>query len=150
MIHLDFETRSAIDIKSHGAHVYARHPSTMVICASWAIDELEPRLWFDPSLDVASPDDIAELLEAVKSGREIAAFNAEFERSIWNHAFVRQLRGHGIEAKPLEYEQMHCVAIQAYAMIPSTTTISTGSESSASTVGKTSGPSRRSISASRL
>jgi DNA polymerase len=115
MIHLDFETRSAIDLKSHGAHVYVRHPSTMVICASWAIDELEPRLWFDPSFDIEG-DDLDELLELARDGREIAAFNAEFERSIWNHAFVRQLRGHGLEVEPLEYEQMHCVAIQAYAM----------------------------------
>jgi DNA polymerase len=115
MIHLDFETRSAIDLKSHGAHVYARHASTMVICASWAIDERYPKLWFDPSFGIEG-DDLDELLELARDGREIAAFNAEFERSIWNHAFVRQLRGHGLEVRPLEYEQMHCVAIQAYAM----------------------------------
>lgn len=113
MIHLDFETRSEVDIKRHGAHVYARHPSTRVLCASWAVGEGEPRLWFAPDLGIEG-DDIDELLELAWRGEMVAAFNAEFERLIWNHVLLRQLRNTKIRA--LRIEQTYCVAIAAYAM----------------------------------
>jgi hypothetical protein len=38
-LHVDFETCSAVNLKEVGAYVYARHPSTQVICASYALDD---------------------------------------------------------------------------------------------------------------
>lgn len=113
MLHLDFETRSAISIKAHGAHVYARHPSTEVICASWALGDKGTRLWFDPKYGIEG-DDPKMLIEHARMGGMIAAYNAEFERLIWNHVLVRQLRH--LMPRQLKYEQTYCVAINAYAM----------------------------------
>lgn len=38
-IHLDFETRSELDIKRVGAWAYAAHPSTDITCMCWAVDD---------------------------------------------------------------------------------------------------------------
>ena len=49
-LHLDFETRSAVDLKKVGAWSYAMHPSTEIICMSYCPDgETTPRLltWAD-------------------------------------------------------------------------------------------------------
>lgn len=37
---LDFETRSEVDLRKCGAAVYARHPSTQVLCAAWKLGPL--------------------------------------------------------------------------------------------------------------
>jgi DNA polymerase len=39
---LDLETYSECDLKAHGTHRYAEHPSTEVTVAQWAIDDGEP------------------------------------------------------------------------------------------------------------
>jgi DNA polymerase len=116
MIHLDFETRSEADLKTCGVHVYARHPSTRVICASWAVDDGEPRLWFDPRFGLEGGD-IDDLFALAWQGETIAAFNAEFERLIWNHVLLRQLVSYQAgRIRALRIEQTYCVAIAAYAM----------------------------------
>jgi hypothetical protein len=38
---LDFETRSACDLKAAGVYNYAQDPSTDVLCMSWAFDDEE-------------------------------------------------------------------------------------------------------------
>lgn len=46
MLFLDFETRSKIDLKQVGSFAYATHPSTEVLCASYAIGEKgDVHLW---------------------------------------------------------------------------------------------------------
>ena len=39
MITLDFETRSACEIKKAGAFGYSEHPTTEVMCLSYALGE---------------------------------------------------------------------------------------------------------------
>ncbi len=45
IIHLDFETRSELDIWKVGAWNYSVHPSTEILCMAFAIDNREVHLW---------------------------------------------------------------------------------------------------------
>lgn len=76
---LDFETRSAVDLRKTGSYVYAEDPSTDVWCAAYAVDDGPVQLW-TPGQPCP-----AEVLDAVMAGEEISAFNAAFERTIWRH-----------------------------------------------------------------
>ena len=42
---LDFETRSRCDLPAAGAYNYAKHPSTEVLCMSYAFDDGEVETW---------------------------------------------------------------------------------------------------------
>jgi len=94
MIWLDFETRSECDLKTAGVYNYARHPSTQVICMSYAYDDEEVLTWKpgDPF-----PKDIW--------CHPIRAHNAAFERFIFWHVLKMDI--------PLE--QFYCTAAQARA-----------------------------------
>lgn len=75
---IDFETRSACDLRKTGTHVYAEDPTTDVWCAAYAVDDGPVQMW-TPSQPCP-----AEVLDAVMGGEEISAFNASFERTIWS------------------------------------------------------------------
>ena len=45
MIWLDFETRSACDLKSRGVYNYAQDLTTEVLCMSYAVDDGEVLTW---------------------------------------------------------------------------------------------------------
>jgi len=83
-VHLDFETRSRVDIKKSGVTRYAEDPSTDVICLAWAIDDDEPSLWL-PGQPMPSRLHKAVLYEA-----DFWAWNAPFEIAIWQHVMVRR------------------------------------------------------------
>ena len=89
---VDFETRSECDLKTAGVYNYARHPSTQVLCMSYAVDDEPVRTW-------RPGEPIPEI-----SG-QIRAHNAAFERLIFWHALGMNL--------PLE--QFYCTAAQARA-----------------------------------
>jgi DNA polymerase bacteriophage-type len=101
-LHLDFETRSTIDLTAVGAHVYAKHPSTRVLCASYATQGKVQRWrpWAGESLDgdlkrmLADPDCLIE------------AWNANFERLILRHVV-------GVE---LPIERFRCTMARARSM----------------------------------
>ena len=78
-ISIDFETYSECDIKTAGGYNYAAHPTTEVICMAWAIDDEAPQLWL--------PDDPFPegLSDAILDGAEVWAWNAAFERAVWEH-----------------------------------------------------------------
>lgn len=104
MIHLDFETRSAIDLTKVGAYNYSIHPTTDVNCLGWTIDdEEEIRIWF-PGQPFPP-----RLMRAIQEGYLLAAWNAQFERLIWNNVFVRY------GAPPLPINRFYCVAALARA-----------------------------------
>lgn len=44
-VHLDFETYSECDLKKAGTWAYSEHPSTEIICMSYAIGDEPPKLW---------------------------------------------------------------------------------------------------------
>jgi hypothetical protein len=76
---LDFETRSAFDLGKGGAHAYAMHPSTILLCAAIAIRGRKPRLWF--------PGDPVPW--EIRKVRRICAHNAIFEFLIIEHVASR-------------------------------------------------------------
>jgi DNA polymerase len=92
MIWLDFETRSECDLKTAGVYNYARHPSTQVLCMSYAVGDGMVQTW--------RPGQLMPILTG-----QIRAHNAAFERLIFWHVLGHQI--------PLE--QFYCTAAQARA-----------------------------------
>jgi DNA polymerase len=93
MIWLDFETRSACDLKSRGVYNYAQDLTTEVLCMSYAVDDGEVLTWL--------PGQPLPKL----TGHRIMAHNAAFERLIcW---YVLQVN--------IPLESFYCTAAQARA-----------------------------------
>jgi DNA polymerase bacteriophage-type len=103
-LHIDFETRSALDLKQVGLYVYAEHFSTDVWVACYAIGGGPVRAWH-PGDPVP-----ADLVEHVRSGRPLVAHNAAFERTIW----LRIMTSYGWPEP--DFSQWHCTAAMAAAM----------------------------------
>jgi len=106
VIYLDFETRSAAELKHVGTYRYARDPSTDVLCACWTWDE-DPRVWiWHPGFEDLTPLQVnkksdrherrdlprppfpEELCERIVLGETIEAHNAFFERNMWTAVMV--------------------------------------------------------------
>lgn len=104
-IHLDFETRSAADIKKTGAIRYAMDPSTEVLCAAYRIDDGPVRLWRrgEPAPRL--------LIDAVASGATVCAHNAMFELGVWTYLCEPRM-GWG----RLSPHQMDCTMARAHVM----------------------------------
>jgi DNA polymerase len=95
MLFIDFETKSACDLKKHGVYNYAQDRSTEVLCMSYAFDD-DVLTW--------TPDQ--PFPEAVRNYKGIIrAHNATFERLIFWYVL-------GINFK---LEQFYCTATQARA-----------------------------------
>jgi DNA polymerase len=56
-VSIDIETLSECDLKKTGTHVYARHPSTRVLCLAYAIDDAPGKVWRVAN-DEKMPDDL--------------------------------------------------------------------------------------------
>ncbi|CAB4124708.1 DNA-directed DNA polymerase, family A, palm domain containing protein [uncultured Caudovirales phage] len=76
-LHIDFETRSTIDLRKTGVYVYADHPTTDVILACWAVDDHAVESWYhrDPN-----PSSLMQLL--ADPSVTVVAHNAGFERAM--------------------------------------------------------------------
>lgn len=103
--HLDFETRSTVDLKKAGVYRYAEHPTTDVLCMSWRVGDGPVFRW-----SAGDPPPM-ELLAHVEAGGEVAAHNAGFERTIWNA--VMHVR-HGWPR--LSIDQQDCTMARAMAL----------------------------------
>src|SRR5229473_2470215 len=80
-INLDFETRSEIDLTVVGAHLYACHPSTRILCASYSFNAGKMMRRWRPWVGEKIARDLAEAL--ADPDVEIQGWNAmEFERLI--------------------------------------------------------------------
>lgn len=78
--YIDFETRSAVDIKKTGAHKYARHASTEIICISVAFAGEKPRVYTEDQIQAGVP----ELRQhATDPSITFCAHSAQFEYNIW-------------------------------------------------------------------
>ena len=80
--HLDFETRSPIDLKQCGTEPYFRHPDTRVLCMAWAIGDAPVALWlpgnpFPPAL-----------AKHINEGGFVVAHNAAFERCVFEFGLI--------------------------------------------------------------
>ncbi len=105
IVSVDFETRSAVDLRKTGVYIYADDPSTDVWCMAYAFDDEEPKVWTpgDP-IDVRLEDYIVE-------GGKLRAWNANFERVIWNKIMVPRHKWPRTGAS-----QWFCTMAQASAM----------------------------------
>lgn len=93
---LDFETRSRCDLPERGAYNYAKHPSTEVLCMSYAFDDDDVQTW--------TPDKPFPKRVGNWTG-QIRAHNAAFERLIFWHVLNINY----------ELEQFYCTAAQSRA-----------------------------------
>ena len=103
MIRIDFETRSTLRLSktgSAGAHKYAAHSSTSVLCMAYKIENEPTKRWIP-----------AEKCPFDPRGHLIEAHNALFERCIWHHIMVKRFGWPSIN--PLQWR---CTASRAAAM----------------------------------
>lgn len=76
---LDFETRSLANLKKVGAAVYARDPSTEIICLCWESATTDARGTWLPG----EPPEQTQLWQEIRAGRRLVAHGCNFEKSIW-------------------------------------------------------------------
>lgn len=101
-INLDYETKSEVNLKTHGLDRYSKDPSTKVMLCAYSFDDSpKPRLW-----DYGSGEPFPrELKEALLDPHVIkAAFNAQFERVITKHVLKLDT----------PYENWRCTMVRAY------------------------------------
>lgn len=106
-LHLDFETRSSVDLTRSGVYRYAEHPSTAAYLFRYRLGDGPVRGWdeWEPLPQ--------EVLDHIAAGRRVIAHNAGFERRIWNHVLPRQL---GQVLPPMRIEQQDCTMARAAAV----------------------------------
>lgn len=128
---IDFETRSAAEIRN-GAWLYAKHPSTRILCIAFLLPGQDPRtpsLWAPPmggrpavedfpEDEAGRPYDLDRLFAHIRAGGLVEAHNVNFEAMIWHHIATRPA-GHdrngatGLGAPPLKDSQLRCSAAKA-------------------------------------
>ncbi len=114
VVSIDFETASIVDLRKTGAHKYAQHPSTRVLCVAWAFDDEPVQSWRIGD-GVAG---LANLMPHVFHGLPVKAWNANFEYVVWNNAFLRQMPEEWCDNR-LTIEQLQDTMIQgAYWGLP--------------------------------
>ena len=106
ILHIDFETRSVIDLTKAGAHVYSQDKTTNALCLGYAINDEPVQLWV---LGQAFPSLLGEMLK--RDDVIFAAHNAAFEYLIWNHVCVPKYGW-----APLPLEKLDCTLVRAYEM----------------------------------
>lgn len=109
--HIDFESRSRVDIWSSGAYVYASDSSTEILCLAYAIDNEPVKLirWND-ILNWPLIDPFEELRELARAEDTLFyAHNALFEQLIWEH----KLRAFDLPRMPIN--KWRCTAAKALA-----------------------------------
>jgi DNA polymerase len=102
---LDGETRGVVDLRRVGAHKYAAHPDTDILCVAFAMDDGAVELW---TPGAPCPDLI---VHAVTDGWTLHAFNANFDRLIWHHVLTPR---YGWPKAP-RLEQWRCTQAAAQA-----------------------------------
>lgn len=110
-VHIDFETRSATDLKKAGVYRYAEDPTTDTWGFSYwftytgTLSPLGPVAQWRPGYP-----DPQEVLDHVAEGGTVGCHNAAFERTIWNMV----LRGRDYPHWPeLRIEQQDCTMSRA-------------------------------------
>ena len=106
VLHLDYETKSSVNLLTHGAYLYARSPSTKVLCFSYAEDD-DPVQGWTPGMPI--PQVVIDYFEAGEP-RSIHAHNAAFERLISWYVFCPDS---DLPEPPME--AFYCTAAQAAA-----------------------------------
>lgn len=111
---IDYETRSACNLKKHGTWRYSVDPTTEILCLVWRLPHWEAgrtALWHPSFLDLPEhfeEDAIVELLAWIDEGGLIEAHNVFFEFCIWTNI---QVGRYGWPTIP--FEQWRCSAAKA-------------------------------------
>lgn len=87
-VHLDFETRSELDLKKVGGAAYAAHPSTEILCIGWKINDGPTRQYRREDirdLDLFGAPEDELYLVASQADSILVAHNAFFEQCIWKY-----------------------------------------------------------------
>ena len=101
---LDYETKSACDLRSRGSYNYARHLSTQIICMAYAFDDEDVALWWPLE---PFPQKIVDFIE---TGGQIRAHNAGFDRLITEYVLCQDF-----DVPTPALFQWYCTAAQARA-----------------------------------
>lgn len=116
---LDYETRSRADLRKVGGYEYARHPSTRILCAAWAIGTLDQLLSGDyqvqswsPALDPRAPEGLVRAL--ADPSITLVAHNAFFEQVITRFVLAKFARRAELHVIP--HERWICTASMARAL----------------------------------
>lgn len=116
---IDFETRSACDLKKHGSWRYSLDPSTQILCLTYHVPGMpddDAGLWHPdfPHLGIpeANPDDyLIALCDWIELNGLVEAHNAWFERGIWTNLL------HPRYGFPhIQHRQWRCSAAKAAAL----------------------------------
>jgi DNA polymerase len=117
---IDFETRSAVNLKDCGAWVYSEDRTTDILCLAVKMDDDEPCIWINPKLreKIDTFDfqllSLQDLAWAVEKADIIEAHSAEFETAMWQNCFAPK---HGAPALPLD--KLRCsLAKASYHSLP--------------------------------
>jgi DNA polymerase len=105
-VSIDFETRSTVDLRRTGVYKYAQDKTTDVWCMAYAFDDNEPQIW-TPGMEL--DQNLVEYITQ-KVG-DLRAWNANFERTIWNEILVSRY-----DWPKTSIEQWVCTASEARAM----------------------------------
>lgn len=108
-LHIDFETRSEIDLRKVGLPVYADDPTTDLWCACWAFTDDQGVTHTGEWLREADTTEINAILRA---GPLLFAHNAGFEHELWLKKWGPVW---GVKA-PASFEDWSCTAAMAAAM----------------------------------
>ena len=91
---IDFETRSACNLKSQGSWQYARHSSTEAMCLAYLLPGPGQKvgLWHAAHLDflIGEAEKPLELFAFILAGGLVEAHNVFFERVIWFHVMHKR------------------------------------------------------------
>jgi DNA polymerase len=104
-LEIDFETRSAVDLRKRGVYNYMASPTTAPLMASYSIDGGPVRRWRPPQ--PCPPDIVAHVI----AGGMISAHNAAFERLLWQMVLTPRYGWPAVRT-----EQFRCTAATAAAM----------------------------------
>ena len=80
---LDFETRSACDIRDSGPWKYASDPTTQVLCLAAKFNDEIPILWYEKWTNCGTDVSLKDILTLAARSDVLEAHNAEFERAIF-------------------------------------------------------------------
>jgi DNA polymerase len=106
VVSIDFETRSAVDLRKTGVYKYASDPSTDIWCMAYKAP------WSDDVQVWLPGDEVdARLEDWIVEGGLLSAWNANFERTIWNEIMVGRYQWPRTGIK-----QWRCTMAQASAM----------------------------------
>lgn len=111
-IHLDFETRSLLDVRVVGGWTYSIHPTTSIICAAYAVDDNPVQLTVPAGNESENVLRGIELRQLAADPENIfVAHNAFFEQCIWKNIMVPR---YGMPEIPIE--RWRCTAAKAASM----------------------------------